>query len=225
MLTETAIRLNEAGVAMLTPDLHGTGDSEGSFRDASWNGWLDDLAAIHTWATRQGFVLRGVLAIRSGALLAAQLSDLFSNTLIQTTVLWQPIRSGSLFVKQLLRVRTAASALNAGRRESVDDLASRIAGGEEILVAGYSLTRALVQPLISVAVDQFDCSNLGTMHVIEVTRAAERCGEFSESIGRVTANGVRYFGDPYWSSTEIVSDSNVVSHTVRLFSGKAVHPV
>ena len=223
MITELARRLNELGIAVLIPDVYGTGDSDGSFSDASWDGWLEDLATIRDWGEDEGLAVRGVVAVRTGALLAAQLFQSASGAALDTTVFWQPVRSGKAFVRQLLRVRTVANAVNAGARETVDELTSRLSNGETILVGGYPLAAPVVSPLAALELDQLDCTSLGSLHVVEITRVAENCGRFAEKIGRLSAKVFRYSGEPYWNSTETLCDLNVVARTVAsLQDGQAV---
>jgi exosortase A-associated hydrolase 2 len=217
MLTETAKALNEARVAVLIPDLSGTGDSSGSFAGASWANWQSDLVAVAQWASSNGLRIRGLIAIRTGALLAAQFATLHAGWgCIGTTVFWQPVAQGRAFVRQLLRVRALASSIGSETRESVDELLARLINGETILAGGYPLTRAITEPLISIDLEGVVCEELGALHSIEVTRTPEKCGAFSEVLGGRPVAGTRYAGEPYWSATEIVCDMNVVRHTVRL---------
>ncbi len=214
MITETAKRLNGAQIAVLIPDLFGTGDSEGAFVDADWDGWIEDLAAVRNWATERRLDLKGLIAIRTGALLAAQFARKPPRGAIRETVFWQPVLSGRTFARQMLRLRTMASAVNSGVRESVDELTARIASGEIVSVGGYELTKRLFEPLMLAELTA--CEGLGSLHAIEVTRVDEKCGEYAEQLGDAHLAGVRYLGEPYWSSAETVCDLNVVAATAEL---------
>jgi exosortase A-associated hydrolase 2 len=215
MLTEMAKGLNSRGVAVVIPDLHGTGDSEGSFGDASWQTWISDVGSACDWAEAEGLPVRGLLAVRTGALLAAQHVRAYPRAQIAATVLWQPVASGRTFVKQLLRIRAMAGAVDGRTRETVEDLRARIANGETIVVAGFALTASTIEPLNSADLAQLAGDGLGMLHSIEVTRLQEKCGQYSENIGSRSVRVVRFLGEPYWNATEIVCDMNVVSHTVE----------
>ena len=216
MITETAKRLNESQVAVLTPDLFGTGDSEGKFADAAWSGWIEDLVAVRAWAARRNLNLKGLIGIRTGALLAAEFVRMHEDGGVQTTVFWQPVLSGRHFVRQILRVRTMANAVNSGARESIDDLIAAVESGEKVLAGGYELGKSIIEPLLSADLTQLASKGLGSLHAIEVTRVEEKCGVYSEQFGDVSLRGVRCLGEPYWASTETVCDMNVVSGTVEL---------
>jgi uncharacterized protein len=223
MLTMVAKGLNEAGIAVLNPDLYGTGDSEGAFRDASWTGWGADLRATDRWAAGEGLTVRGLLAVRTGALLAAEFARSRERDLSRT-VFWQPVLQGKSFVRQLLRVRAMAAAVGGGARETVENLVARIESGEPIDVAGYEMTAAVTRPLLTLQLETLLSDRLGSLHGIEVTRLQEKCGDHQEVVGSHVVPVTRYLGEPYWSATEIVCDMTIVTKTVSLFAG-AEHAV
>ena len=76
MLTEVGKALNATGIGLLNPDLIGTGDSEGEFADAEWTSWIEGLSCVCDWAQRRDIEIRGVIGVRTGALLAAQFTQL-----------------------------------------------------------------------------------------------------------------------------------------------------
>jgi exosortase A-associated hydrolase 2 len=219
MVTETAKKLNAAGVAVVVPDLFGTGDSEGSFADADWETWTSDLKAVLEWAVSEGMTIRWLVAIRTGALLAAQFAKSYAPTGIEGTVFWQPVVLGSAFVRQTLRVRTLASAVQAGTRETVDELIARIQSGETIFAGGYPLTRTVIDPLIGADLGELMADKLGALHSVEVTRIQDKCGSYDELLGGRRLRGVRFLGEPYWSAAEIICDMNVVARTAGLIPG------
>src|SRR6185436_14934074 len=59
MIAEAANALAALGVAALVPDLFGTGDSEGEFRDADWETWKADLDTAVAWASEEGWPVKG----------------------------------------------------------------------------------------------------------------------------------------------------------------------
>ena len=214
MVAATAQRLAAAGYAVLVPDLYGTGDSAGAFADASWQGWQQDLEACAAWSASQGRAVDRLLAIRTGCLLVPTL--LASLTPVAGALFWQPVAKGRTFLKQLLRMRAMASAVNAGKPERVEDLRQRILDGETLLVGGYALTAAVVAGLEAANLDELD--GIGALQAIEIARDPERCGEAQARYGGCAATVYRQLGEPYWNAVETVVDLDVVERSVALLA-------
>lgn len=112
MLTEVARGLSARGITTALPDLSGTGDSELNFGAASWRLWKDDLARTADWCRSQGLTIRGLLSVRLGSALAAEVArDLLTD--VRRSVMWQPVASGADFLVQFLRLRVAANMMDA----------------------------------------------------------------------------------------------------------------
>ena len=106
------------GWHVLRFDFAGTGDSEGDFADASWAGWLDDIAAARAWVAGQTGFEPWLWGLRLGGLLAAvSLQGRGAPGL----VLWQPVLSGRQHLQQFLRLQTGAEWLSAGREAAASD--------------------------------------------------------------------------------------------------------
>jgi exosortase A-associated hydrolase 2 len=215
MLTELSIQLSHRGVAMLVPDLSGTGDSEGNFADADWDQWIDDLNVVADWAAAQGLQVDRLVTVRTGALLAAQYVQ---RRPVRKAVLWQPVFEGSTFVKQTLRVRTLAGAMSSAAKERVEDLIGRIAGGEALNVAGYPLTANTVGKLMKLKADDLALAGFGSVHTIDVTASTDRCGTFEEKRGGTKVEAIRLLGVPYWNPVETIVDHSVIARTVDLLA-------
>lgn len=128
------------GFAVQIADTYGTGDSGGSFEQASWNGWMDDVAILCRHA-RIGTEPLWLGGIRTGALLVAcQLQRAPEG--IAGALMIQPILNGALFLTQFLRLRVAA-AMNRGERESAGALKKLLEEGENVTISGYTLAPAL----------------------------------------------------------------------------------
>jgi alpha/beta superfamily hydrolase len=54
ILAEVGRELARRGVASILPDLYGTGDSDGEFREACWTRWRKDIAQAAAWSAAQG---------------------------------------------------------------------------------------------------------------------------------------------------------------------------
>jgi len=143
-LAVLAERLCDHGIASLTLDVHGTGDSAGEFADATWEGWIGDAGAAFRHLCESDGHAPWVSGVRSGALLGAEAvaAGLPASGLLAI----QPVLEGERFLRHLLRTRTMARMLR-GERESVDTLRDRLRCGESVEVAGYELSPELATAL------------------------------------------------------------------------------
>jgi exosortase A-associated hydrolase 2 len=229
MVTDLALALAERRIATLVPDLYGTGDSGGDFVEADWAGWQDDLVRTARWSATRGLPITGALATRLGCALAAAVLASGAVGSVTKAVLWQPVFDGGRFLTQFLRLRTAAS-LMADRKESIAELRGRLQAGEVVEVAGYGLTGALAADLDAVVTPQHLPPQLGHVAWMEVVReaAAELPLPSTRLIdqtryagGRVDVQ--RFLAEPFWASTEIVRNREMISAAVQFLTGATWH--
>jgi exosortase A-associated hydrolase 2 len=164
--------LAASGIGVLLLDLHGCGDSAGDFGDASWDGWLRDVALGRAWIESRLGRSAGLWGLRVGALLAvahAQTAAVAPERLL----LWQPVTNGSGYLNGFLRLRLAGELLAGGSDSGgTEALREALAAGESIEIAGYSLN-----PQLAAGLDAADARALGPRCPItwlEVTNAAGR---------------------------------------------------
>ncbi|WP_229217955.1 hydrolase 2, exosortase A system-associated [Rugamonas apoptosis] len=133
----------QAGYAVLQLDLYGCGDSDGDFGDARWHVWLNDIEYACRWLREFGYPRPALWGARLGALLALDFACTSPDP-PPALILWQAALSGSRYIKQFLRVETAAQML-------APDGAARAAGivpsAKPLEVAGYTLAPALIQAI------------------------------------------------------------------------------
>lgn len=216
MLTLVAQGIADRGLTVAIPDLFGTGDSDGDFRDATWAGWLDDLRVVYTDLKANGHRPSAVLAVRTGCALAA---DVISSErwTIDRTVFWQPMLDGERFLKQFLRLRVAASLMSDGGRESVSELRSRLRVGESLEVAGYFISPTLADELERIASRISLETGLGVLDWFEIVRDASQALSSSslkhveEAKGnRLDVHVATIAGEPFWSSVEIIENQALI---------------
>jgi exosortase A-associated hydrolase 2 len=217
--TVTANALNEAGYASLVVDLFGTGDSHGSFADATWDIWKADVLNAIAWAEDHGLTVDALVATRLGCALAADSLKTVGHD-VARTVFWQPIVSGRQMMTQFLRLRVAASMMD-DVKESVDELKQRLAAGAILTVAGYQLSSALWREIEQVELASRMNRCLGCVKVLEIGRAGK--AELTTAAQRlidtarlqsIAISGRRLEGDPFWATTEIVINPELVQATV-----------
>jgi exosortase A-associated hydrolase 2 len=134
------------GWTVLQIDLQGCGDSAGDFRDASWQGWLNDLDRAHQWLLQQRLQTVALWSLRAGALLAADWLD--SRGMALPWLNWQPVFTGAQYLTQFLRIRLGADlAASKQSSQALSSLRSSLKAGEPVLVGGYWLNADLAEAL------------------------------------------------------------------------------
>jgi exosortase A-associated hydrolase 2 len=218
MVTELAHRLTASGVAVVVPDLFGTGDSEGDFADASWSRWIEDLRATELWINGHGWRVELLLGIRLGCLLSAHYAQQRAAGPLRA-LFWQPMTDGSRALEQFLRIRVAASLMR-DEKETVALLKQRLSGGAVVEVGGYGLSAALAEELARLRLVQLG-SALTAVHWFEVLRSADASvpGPAVTAVEELRKHGVQVtlqtvVGEPFWASTEIVSVPELLSASV-----------
>lgn len=142
LMAQQARAFAEQGMACLLLDLFGTGDSEGSLVEATWETWTDDLQRGADWLERKSGHSPIPWGFRFGALLAAEMAatqpQRFSKLL-----LWAPVLKGKSFVTQTLRLRVAALIDRKQPPEKTNEMRQTLEQGGSIEVSGYVLPGAL----------------------------------------------------------------------------------
>jgi len=220
MYTDVAHGLMQRGIASVLPDLFGTGDSEGEFREATWDRWVRDISSTLAWTEAEGWPVCAVLATRLGCCLAGE-AALASGAALRATVFWQPVADGSRFLVQLLRLRVAASMMEPGRNETAGSLRQRLRDGETLEVAGYEIAPRLAEQLEAVRLSAAIGRHLGVWHWMELVRDAQGAlpAEAERSIAQARASGLEptvrtIAGEPFWASTEIVRNAELTRATL-----------
>jgi len=210
LVGETAQRLCEAGVSVVVPDLFGTGDSEGEFRDARVEHWLDDLDTVCRHAEGRGRPVRAVIAVRLGCALAVAAARRGALPPVAASAWWQPVLDGKRYMAQFLRLRVAAGNMRGEAPETVESLRQRSAAGETLEVAGYALSPGLAQGIEGLMVDSLPAQT-GELHWFEIVREEGAAPPLPTTrfLDRACAAGagvalVTLAAEPFWASTEIV---------------------
>ena len=221
MVALQARALAACGIEVLVLDLFGTGDSEGDFRDARWELWLNDVLAAADWMERKVGAPVGLWGLRLGGLLAAVVAA-NQPSRFKRLLLWQPVIDGKSMVTQFLRIRIAASLGSENAAETTKGLRADLAAGRSVEVAGYDLSAELAQALNDVRLDRLDLPHTLQVHWYEVgphvrdqlSRAVERiAGAWRERGVSVTVFGIA--GDPFWSVPESPPVAELLAATAR----------
>lgn len=217
IVTELAQHEREQGRGVLSIDLSGTGDSEGTLDRARIEHWIDELASAVAWSAAQGWRVHSVLGIRFGAILAAALAHRRELGLSRL-VFWQPVTSGARMIDQFLRIRVMASRLEDDRHESVAALRGKLQAGETVDVAGYVLSGALCADIDALDLHGQLAPAALPIRWLEVVAdssappspATQRAIERARAIG-CQVEYRRVTGEPFWTATEIVTNAALVA--------------
>jgi exosortase A-associated hydrolase 2 len=206
------------GVVVLQLDLHGCGDSSGDFADATWDGWLGDVAHALDWLRARCGVPVTLWGLRLGALLG--LAHARRDPAIASLLLWQPVLGGAAHLTQFLRLRVAGDMLgNAAGGATTAALRAALADGETLDVAGYRLS-----PALALGMESCEAAALVPacpVHWIDVTASLDR-GPAPASL-RVAdawrAAGVavelrQVSGEPFWATQEVATCPALINATL-----------
>lgn len=140
-LRSLAAQVAGRGLWAMRFDLHGCGDSEGEWEDATIASWLGDVRAACAFARAQSGVDRVVLCgLRFGATLAAMAGALEGPAPL---ALLQPVVKGANYGMDVLRAYLAGEmVLTKKAGVTREALIERLRAGETVNVFGYHLTAA-----------------------------------------------------------------------------------
>ena len=163
MVSLQARRFAELGYATLLLDVFGTGDSDGDYRQGSWQGWKDDLRAGMAWLGSKNYPEVTLWGVRHGALLAVELAREMAAP--RRLLLWQPTLSGQAALTQMLRIQMAGgmSSESNESKESTKALRDRLVAGETVELSGYETSGDLAVGLDSARIS--DCFDLAQTQV------------------------------------------------------------
>ena len=138
-----ARRLAKLGFECWVFDLYGTGDSQGEFRDASWDIWVNDTAGLIEKTFERSDGRAYLIGLRFGALLG--LSALAqSSRAVDSIVFWQPVVSGAEEIKQLERLEMLSGVVDTTQGEPAKSIVHQAQDGDDVEVAGYEISARLI---------------------------------------------------------------------------------
>lgn len=166
LVADQARSFAAAGYACTLVDFVGTGDSEGELREVCLADWYANLTT--TIETLQGEHALPVIlwGMRLGGLLAMDFSAK-STVSVSSIVLWQPVTAGKMFVTQVLRQRVASLMVKELPPETTKEIRQRMAQGECVEVAGYTLGGKLLDDIEAIDLAQMTGLCEGKIHWLE----------------------------------------------------------
>lgn len=225
--------LAAAGWFVLQVDLHGCGDSEGDFGDASWGRWTADVVDAAAWLRARCGRPPWLWGLRAGCLLAVDAARRLEG--VAGMLFWQPVLSGRQHLQQFLRLRLAADLLahdgESGRdargdaRESTDKLRERLVAGTPTEVAGYRLSPTVAAGLDVARLTPDANSPASPVVWIEVAGSADpvlapasraEIERWRNAGHAVDASAVT--GPSFWQTQEIEECPAIIGHTLAVLT-------
>lgn len=162
-------RLAARGLATVRFHYRGLGESGGCFEQTTLASMTEDARqACALLASRTGFARPGLVGIRTGALVAAALTDELGPVPL---ALWDPVVSGEDYLRELTQIRRVWQVTHGAANAGTDD--GRAGAALEVL--GYRLSGALVAELRQAHLGpwaQKSPSPVLSLHVGAIPRAA-----------------------------------------------------
>ncbi|GAC18558.1 hypothetical protein GARC_1586 [Paraglaciecola arctica BSs20135] len=134
------------GIATVSSDYAGTGDSEAEFDQVTCDDWLQDIVCAGQWMMAQGVKQIIVWGIRFGSLLALTHQQTLAAQLpIVAQLHWKPVMNGKQFASQFLRIKQASNMMTNSAEKT--NWREHILAGNTVEVAGYPLTAKLLESI------------------------------------------------------------------------------
>lgn len=216
LLWSVGRQLAARGIMTVVPDLFGTGDSEGEFRDASWDAWCGDMAATINWARAQADMPVHALLVRFGACLYSSCASLLDDAGdAHRIAAWQPELSGATAMRQLLRMKVMADRVTWGRSTKLKTLQEALVDDSAPTeIGGYEYAAGLANSINAAKFDWSSLTEAATGCLFDWTRGDDEDG--GPDVVRVQVEGQRF-----WSAVEPGDHPELVADTVSFLAGEA----
>jgi exosortase A-associated hydrolase 2 len=166
-----ARELARRGHPVLRFDYMGNGDSDGDFAESSVTSGLSDVGrAVDTLRSRTGADRVGLLGLRFGATLAAQVAERRDD--IGALVLWSPIVDGQRYIQELLRINLTTQ-MTAYReiRTDRDALVADMRAGKTANVDGYEISLVMFEEMSAVRLLEAHRRFTGPCLIVDIVKS------------------------------------------------------
>ncbi len=207
MVSLQARRMAALGYQVLLIDLFGTGDSEGDFVDARWEGWRADMRTAVHWLQNNGARRLVLWGARLGALLAME-TEVEFREVVDGVLLWQPVLKGESYLTQFLRLRIAGEMTAGGDKLTTADLRRVLQDGDTVEVAGYTLHPELGAAIDLLPIDDQVAGAPAPMACFQVTLSGQPTAVGKRLLALREPQGsdtrmIAMTGEQFWQSAEI----------------------
>jgi len=217
--------LAQAGYAVLQIDLLGCGDSSGDFGDATWQGWVDDVARGCHWLRARSDGPLWLWGLRAGCLLAAEASRQLPESC--NFIFWAPTPAGKTVWQQFMRLKVAGDLLSGNSKGILESLRQQLAAGQSIEIAGYPIAPALAQGLEQSALAapagtgmrRLEWLDMSTREDAALSPVAQKAIE-QWMLAGFTVQNHWVNGPAFWQTAEIEDAPALLMATVHALAGQ-----
>lgn len=214
------------GLPVIVVDLFGTGDSEGDFSQATVDIWRNDFDTIIRYVQEQGYTHLTLWGLRFGALLLMDLlRDRPDIAGVENIIFWQPVLQGEMMMTQFLRLRLAADMMSSAEKVTTKDMRQLLAEGNELEVAGYTLSPDLVFAIDGLSMKTWQPEKNYNMFWFDVVSNSNRPApvvnqqvQDTLTLAGMHVNADKVVGDPFWSTAEISTIPELIDKTSAVFT-------
>jgi exosortase A-associated hydrolase 2 len=215
IVSRQARAFTERGEAVVSLDYFGTGDSEGTFGQATIEHWLNDIGDTLEWIKAQGARCVNLWGLRFGGLMAMHYLAANPYSHISKLLLWRPVLDGNLLMGQFFRLKQVSESMKGGDKVNWME---KVRQGTTIEVAGYPVTKVLLLAIESLKITPVYLATLPPTVWIEVATelmppAIEKlAGQWPEQ--RLTLQTA--VGPTFWQSPNCYQAPELILQTLSL---------
>jgi exosortase A-associated hydrolase 2 len=139
--------LADAGIQSICFDFAGTGDSSGEWGDFNCQDWKNNLIDVYQYANKSSSKI-SLVTLRDSALISLELIKQ-AKIQIYKCVLWDPIDSGEVLIRQLMRMKIASAMADDLKKVTTQEVLDSIEQSGFLEVAGYHVSSSLIDSIKS----------------------------------------------------------------------------
>ena len=155
--------LADSGINAICFDYSGTGDSSGEWGEFSYSDWVSDLNDVYQYYSKVGKNI-SFIALRFGALVLAD-AVTSSDLKADRCVLWDPIETGEMLTRQLIRMKIAAAMADTSKKLTTQEIKDSIKNNGYLESGGYHLSESLLDAINSKNITRSMNSLLARTHI------------------------------------------------------------
>ena len=224
MYVLTARQLANAGFHVFCFDLVGTGDSECEFQDCSYVDWSQNIKDVYAHVTKSHSCSVHFIALRFGALLLADFLRENSEN-VKTCIFWDPVESGEVFFRQLIRTKLAADMAIGSEKKTSEELMVELSDQGYLEIGGYAINQPLAEKIQQLKLVEFIPNMLGHVELYWM-QTNPNAGKIKtpalpNSLKNITSDKVSFHTVEdirFWMQQEVTIAPNLLRETCKVLA-------